>query len=91
VLSDLADTEVTEGSVLELTARTSDSFPLPATEWFKEDTRLEANERVSMQTTNSEYRLVVSQVSQADQGRYTFKCANELGACQTSCNALVYG
>jgi len=89
--SDLNDIEVTEGSVLELTGRTSDCFPLPAVEWFKEETLLETSERVSMQTIGSDYKLMVSQAVQADQGRYTFKSVNELGSCQSSCSAFVYG
>ena len=91
MLSDLTDIEVTEGSVLELTARTSDCFPVPTTEWFKDETLMEASERVSMQAVNSDYKLVVSQVTQADEGRYMFKSVNDLGSCQTSCSAFVFG
>ena len=91
ILSNLNDTEVTEGCSLELITRTSHCFPIPIAEWFKEDTNVANDDHYCMESNNSEYKLIVNNATEADQGRYIFKSTNDLGSCETSCEALVFG
>ena len=91
ILGPLKDTEVVEGTSLELVTQLSACYPIPQFEWFKEGTRVEESDRCQLQVAGSDYKLTVLNACQSDEAEYLFKSFNDLGSIETSCQACVFG
>ena len=52
---------------------------------------LVANEKYQFEVTNSNFKLIVADANQSDEGKYQFKSVNDLGSIETSCQAYVFG
>lgn len=85
----MKDTEAIEGSKLELPVRLTDCYPVPTTEWSKDNQSFTTDSNHQIESLNSEHKLIVLSATESDEGKYTFKTINELGTAETTCQASV--
>ena len=91
VLTNLKDTNVLEGSKLELFTQLSDCYPIPTVQWLKDETNVIEDAEHLIETNNSILKYVIKNASQQDEGKYCLKAFNDLGSVETSCQANVNG
>lgn len=89
IVNNLLNIEVVEGGKLELPVRISDCYPVPTSEWTKDGQLFNQDSNHLIEKNNSEYKLIVLNVSESDSGKYAFKSTNELGSVETSCQASI--
>ena len=87
----LKNTEIIEGSKLELPVRLSDCYPFPLSEWIKDNQTFLQDENHQIESLNSDHKLIVLKATESDGGSYIFKSSNELGFVETECQASILG
>ncbi|XP_011689368.1 PREDICTED: papilin isoform X5 [Wasmannia auropunctata] len=76
-----------EGSDISI-ACTVDGYPIPRVLWYKDDELIRTNNRIKISELN---RLVISDASREDSGRYRCEAANEFSSDSNSVDIRVAG
>ncbi len=88
ILKSMKDVEVVEGSVLEMTCDVSGT-PKPEFAWFKDQVKLEQDDKFSFVVNNDTYTLRIGVAEEKDTGLYRCVLKNEFGSSETKSNANV--
>ena len=89
MLVGLKNTEIVEGSKLELPVRLSNCYPIPSSEWTKDNQNFIQDENHQIESINTDHKLIVLKATESDGGSYKFKSSNELGSVETECQASI--
>lgn len=84
----LKDLKVNDGEQLELSVKV-DGDPEPQITWTKNGKTLRSSEVVDLKYKNRVATLVINEVFPEDEGEYTCKATNSMGAASTSCKLTV--
>ncbi|XP_064214163.1 obscurin isoform X6 [Tribolium castaneum] len=87
-LKRIGDTELFKGMTAKFTACAS-GYPEPEVEWYHNDQKLFPSNRIKMETDpNGLLRLIISDLDEADLGKYSCKITNEYGGdiCHANLN-----
>ena len=85
------DIEVSEGKEISILVISSDCYPTPKIEWFKDEIQIFASDTTLLETDNSQHKLSVASANLPDTGNYKCIVSNEFGSTESSTSVKVFG
>ncbi|OTF81875.1 unc-89-like protein, partial [Euroglyphus maynei] len=84
-LKELSNVDVCKGQNVALLEAQVIGFPKPVISWYKEDRKIESNDRYKMMTEGeANVTLMIKDVCAEDIGRYRIQAENQLGMVESS-------
>lgn len=85
------DIEVSDGKEFSILVISSDCYPTPNIEWFKDENQIIASEATLLETDNCQHKLSVTSANLSNTGIYKCIISNEFGTTESSTSVKVFG